>query len=139
MASVKPLTFASLLRRYRRAAGLTQFELATRAGIGVNTISNLERGVRHTPHPETLALLADALQLLPADRAFFEAAARGHAATGLPLGLDPARQPPETIRARWRLPLVGRTHELVLLERHLARQAPPLLVLTGEPGIGKSR
>jgi predicted ATPase len=36
-------------------------------------------------------------------------------------------------------PLVGRARELVLLERHLAGQDPPLLVLAGEPGIGKSR
>src|SRR5438067_6272727 len=36
-------------------------------------------------------------------------------------------------------PFVGRSRELVLLERHLAGEGPPLLLLAGEPGIGKSR
>ncbi|HEX9069737.1 MAG TPA: ATP-binding protein [Ktedonobacterales bacterium] len=36
-------------------------------------------------------------------------------------------------------PLVGRTQERALLVRHLAGEGPPLLLLTGEPGIGKSR
>lgn len=139
MTSVNPLTFASLLRRSRRAAGLTQFELATRAGIGVDTVSALERGVRQTPHTETVALLADALQLAPADRAFFEATARGHAVTHVPLGSDPTQQPPVILGAKRQAPLVGRAHELAVLERHLTRQAPPLLMLAGEPGIGKSR
>src|SRR5262249_14411721 len=35
--------------------------------------------------------------------------------------------------------LVGRVPELVVLTRHLAGEGPPLLVLVGEPGIGKSR
>jgi predicted ATPase len=36
-------------------------------------------------------------------------------------------------------PLVGRQRELALLGRHLAGQGPPLLLLAGEPGIGKTR
>jgi transcriptional regulator with XRE-family HTH domain len=141
MANVQPPTFASVLRRYRRTAGLTQLALAERAGIGVNTISALERDVRHTPHAETLALLADALELAPADRAYFEAIARGYATDQrLTLsGLVPARRPPETTSALWRLPLVGRTYELALLARHLAGEGPPILVLAGEPGIGRTR
>jgi tetratricopeptide (TPR) repeat protein len=37
------------------------------------------------------------------------------------------------------LPLVGRVEELRLLEQHLAGDGPPLLLLAGEPGIGKTR
>src|SRR5206468_2554506 len=33
----------------------------------------------------------------------------------------------------------GRTRELALLERHLAGEGPPVLLLAGEPGIGKTR
>jgi tetratricopeptide (TPR) repeat protein len=36
-------------------------------------------------------------------------------------------------------PLVGRTPELALLEAHLDGAGPPVLLLAGEPGIGKSR
>jgi hypothetical protein len=35
--------------------------------------------------------------------------------------------------------LVGRAHELALLERHLAGQGPPVVLLAGEPGIGETR
>src|SRR5262249_30674177 len=37
------------------------------------------------------------------------------------------------------LPLVGRERDLAALDRHLRGTGPPLLVLAGEPGIGKSR
>src|SRR5262249_59547647 len=73
-------TFGSLLRRHRRAAGLTQQELAERAGISEDTISNIERGVPHVPRRETLELLAEALRLAPEDRTTFLDAA--HAARG---------------------------------------------------------
>ncbi len=36
-------------------------------------------------------------------------------------------------------PLVSRGRELTLLDRHLAGEGPPVLLLAGEPGIGKSR
>ena len=38
--------FGDLLRRYRTAAGLTQEELAERAGLSTRGISDLERGAR---------------------------------------------------------------------------------------------
>jgi predicted ATPase len=37
------------------------------------------------------------------------------------------------------MPLIGRATELTLLERHLLPAGPPVLLLTGEPGIGKTR
>ena len=79
----RPSPFGVLLRRQRQAAALTQEELAERAHLSWRTISDLERGRKHTPRPDTLALLADALALLPAERAAFEAAAcRPAPATG---------------------------------------------------------
>ena len=69
-----------------------------------------------------MGLLADALGLAVPERTTFAAAARR-------LG-DPAPSP---------APLVGRVRELALLERHLAGLGPPVLLLAGEPGIGKSR
>ena len=44
LATTSP-TFAGLLRRYRRERGLTQEELAERAGLAARTISDLERGL----------------------------------------------------------------------------------------------
>ncbi|WIG61135.1 MAG: oligopeptide ABC transporter, periplasmic oligopeptide-binding protein OppA [Ktedonobacterales bacterium] len=76
MAAPSLVTFADLLRRYRTAAGLTQEELAEEAGLSVDAISTLERGVRRAPRKDTVALLADALDLGPDDRAAFALAAR---------------------------------------------------------------
>src|SRR5947208_14649018 len=70
------VTFAALLKRYRVAAGLTQEELADRAGLSVRGISNLERGVRRLPQHATIGLLAEALHLTGPGRATFEASAR---------------------------------------------------------------
>jgi len=135
MAAVPSPTFGTLLRRYRLAAGLTQEELAAEAGLSPRGIADLERGARTQPRKETIHLLAEALHLSPQDRAQLEAAARARA-------VPPAPAPPTRLLPRSGLvpaaPLVGRTQELSLLERHLA-EGPPLLLLVGEPGIGKSR
>ncbi len=48
------------LRHQRRAAGLTQEELAALSGLGVRTIGDLERGVR-SPYPRSLRLVTSAL------------------------------------------------------------------------------
>jgi transcriptional regulator with XRE-family HTH domain len=62
-ANDAPPTFGKLLRRYRVAAGLTQEELAERAGLSVRGIADLERGVRRKPYPASLRRLAAGLGL----------------------------------------------------------------------------
>jgi tetratricopeptide (TPR) repeat protein len=52
-----PTRFGAVLRRHRTAAGLTQEELAERAGLSVDAIGSLERGARRAPHQETVELL----------------------------------------------------------------------------------
>jgi predicted ATPase/class 3 adenylate cyclase len=76
MAVVPSLAFGTLLRRWRKAAGLTQEELAERAGLSARGISDLERGLKHRPHRDTVQLLADALQLTDQGRSTFETAGR---------------------------------------------------------------
>ncbi|HVA91691.1 MAG TPA: helix-turn-helix transcriptional regulator [Chloroflexota bacterium] len=56
-----PVPFGQLLVRARRAAGLTQEELAERAGVSWRAVSDLKRGARQTRRRDTLAMLADAL------------------------------------------------------------------------------
>jgi len=70
------LLFGDLLRRLRRAAGLTQEELGARAGLSVRGLSDLERGVNRAPRRDTVLALSDALSLTPADRGALQAAAR---------------------------------------------------------------
>lgn len=57
------VAFGMLLRRFRRASGLSQEELAERAGVGVRTICDLERGQRTRPYRQTVVALAEALGL----------------------------------------------------------------------------
>src|SRR6516164_7100265 len=76
MSAAPMPTFGMLLRRYRRAAGLTQEELAERAGLSPEGISALERGVNRAPRKDTVELLAEALALPERDRAVLENAAR---------------------------------------------------------------
>jgi predicted ATPase/class 3 adenylate cyclase len=74
--TVRTTTFADLLRRHRRSAGLTQEELAEAAGLSVRAVSDLERGLRRSPHKDTVGMLADALHLTDPERTAFEATAR---------------------------------------------------------------
>jgi tetratricopeptide (TPR) repeat protein/transcriptional regulator with XRE-family HTH domain len=124
-------SFGRLLKQYRRSAELTQEALAERAGYSAIYLRKLERGERF-PLSFTVEALADALRLAPADRARLQAAARL---------APPARQARQAAAesAGDGSPLVGRSAELSQVKEHLAGNGPPLLVLAGEPGIGKTR
>jgi tetratricopeptide (TPR) repeat protein/transcriptional regulator with XRE-family HTH domain len=56
-------SFGVLLRRYRLASGLSQEELAQRAGLSVRALANMERGRTKRPYKRSVRLLADALAL----------------------------------------------------------------------------
>jgi len=51
------------LKKYRRIAGLTQEQLASKSGVDVTLISRLERGQRLKARYETIVRLARALNL----------------------------------------------------------------------------
>ncbi len=88
MAERPDVSFDELLARHRKAAGLTQEELAVAAGVSTRTVSDLERGLTTRPHKHTTRRLASALNLTGHPRDDFEAAARrlslvtGHSAAG---------------------------------------------------------
>lgn len=67
--------FARSLLLYRRAAGLTQEELAERPGLSVPTISDMERGRARGPQRRSVATLADGLGLTRDEAVRFQAAA----------------------------------------------------------------
>jgi predicted ATPase/class 3 adenylate cyclase len=79
MANRAETSFSEVLRHHRQAAGLTQAELAERAGLSWRGLNDLERGVRRRPRRDTVTLLAKALGLAESERVSFEAAARGSA------------------------------------------------------------
>src|SRR3954470_3808925 len=72
-------SFGAQLKALREAAGLTQEELATIAGLSVHAVSALERGERRRPHVETVRALSAAFDLTGAARDTFAAIARAPA------------------------------------------------------------
>src|SRR5436309_1599248 len=74
-------SFAGHLKALREAAGFTQEELATIAGLSVHAVSALERGERRRPHLETVRALSAALDLTGPRRDALLASARAPADT----------------------------------------------------------
>jgi predicted ATPase/DNA-binding XRE family transcriptional regulator len=119
--------FGDRLRTYRAAAGLTQEELAERAGLSRRGIADLERGARRSPHPQTVRRLGMALGLDAGGLAALLAArhslrpSRGSGFTPLPV---PAPS------------FLGRARELADARRLIQATR---LTLVGTGGVGKTR
>ena len=129
--------FGGRLRRLREAAGLTQEELASRAGLTAKAVSALERGERKRPYPHTVRSLADALGLTEEERGDLQSAIprRG---TETASQVIPASVPEPTLPGP-RTPLVGREQELAEIGLFLRDRGVRLLTLTGTGGVGKTR
>jgi transcriptional regulator with XRE-family HTH domain len=126
-------SFAELLRQHRLALGLTQAQLAERAGLSGRGISDLERGAKQAPRATTVQLLVRALGLPDAEAAVLLRASRA-----------PKHAGPETRPApdRHNLPaqltsFVGRDREVREVAALLGDHR--LVTLTGAGGVGKTR
>lgn len=153
----EPAGFGELVRRYRGAAGLTQEELADRAGMSVRAVSDIERGRTTRPHRNSVVLLAEALGLTGASAEAFTSAAGTaddsvRAATLGVTGPGPlapsAGSAQERIVAPQQLPaglpfFAGRAAELDVLTslRRRAGVMPGAVmtaVISGTAGVGKT-
>jgi len=117
-----PPTCGQLLQRYRVLAGLTQEELAGRAGYSGNYIGKLEQDQRKLP-AAAADRLAAVLGLADQDMAALRA----------------ARERREGHRGPSARLLAGRDAEMAQIRQFLAGAGPPVLLLAGEPGMGKTR
>ncbi|MFJ1709347.1 helix-turn-helix domain-containing protein [Kitasatospora sp. NPDC088346] len=139
--------FAARLHALRTGAGLSQERLAQAAGLSVRALSDLERGRSRGPQRRTVQALATALELDDAAAAELEHAAglgrpRPHS------GVGPAT-PPETPPARHHALQLPRDlgdftarslplDRLRALVEHLDPAHPPVAVVSGQPGLGKT-
>jgi len=88
--------FGARLRWLREAAGLSQEELASRAGLSTKAVSMLERGQRKRPYPYTVRSLADALELSEGERAVLTGAIPGRSGDAL-VPVEAAATPPSAL------------------------------------------
>lgn len=128
-------SFAALLRRYRRRAGLSQEELAARALVSTRAVSDLERGVNTRPRRHTAVALAEGLGLAGEERSAFERYARPDT--------EHAGDPGTRVAPRAKAPHPvdsyvddERLDDLLALVRNPANR---LITLIGPGGAGKTR
>ncbi|MEU8259622.1 helix-turn-helix domain-containing protein [Micromonospora sp. NPDC048999] len=144
-----------LLRGHRLAAGLTQAELAGRAGVGVRTVRDLERGRSARPQRTTVDLLADALGLAGDARQAFRAAARPAPVVPRPGGRHLAGDVPRPAARHLPVtgsaapgfgtpialpqpgPLIGRDRDVAEVAALLSAERP-VVSLVGLAGVGKT-
>jgi len=136
-AQAQARRFGDLLREYRRAAELTQEELAERVGVSPRSISEMERGGAHVPRRDTVALLATALGLSGPQREALEALVHERRRQSTAAPLEPVSQRPKHNLPRLLTSFVGRELELADLAPLVASSL--LLTLVGAGGVGKTR
>jgi predicted ATPase/transcriptional regulator with XRE-family HTH domain len=129
-ADAEEARFGGLLRRHRQSAGLSQEDLAGRAGLSVDAVAALERGRRRAPRPLTARMLAKALSLEGLHRSEFLRVAAGASTDGAIRSTPPPASPTE---------LIGRSTELGDVIIRLTQTPTRLLTLTGPGGVGKTR
>ncbi|GAB3838798.1 helix-turn-helix domain-containing protein [Dactylosporangium cerinum] len=135
--------FGALVRAHRRRLGLTQDELATKAGLSVRSIVKLEGGRIAVPRPPTVRLLAEVFGLTGTDAEDFRRTAAGvdtGSTAALPApaaGRVPAQLPPDVST------FTGRAAQLAALDAMAAEAADQptavfVAVVTGPAGAGKT-
>ncbi len=130
-------SFGARLRRLREAAGLTQEELASRAGLSSDAVSRLERGQRKHPYLHTVRALADALDLSENQRDALIASVpkRAGMISSPPAGREDAVPTLPMLPAS----LIGRERDTAAVRLLLQSGDAPLITLTGPGGVGKTR
>jgi predicted ATPase/DNA-binding XRE family transcriptional regulator len=134
------VTLAELVRQFRSDARLSQEDLAERAGLSPQTVSNIERGIAPSPRAITLSLLAEALGLDVDKKERLTASIRRQPA-GLPPPLQVAE--PFAVRGIRRLPpgpvrFIGREKELAACRALLGDADVRLVTVLGGAGVGKT-
>jgi predicted ATPase/DNA-binding XRE family transcriptional regulator len=138
MPSTVKSTFGTLLREYRTRAGLSQEDLAERAGLSRRGISDLERGARRDPHLGTVRRLSEALGLDPGGQAVLIESARAVSAAAFSPAASTLSASKTNLPHEWGT-LIGRERDIADITELLQRENVGLVTLTGAGGSGKTR
>ena len=142
-----PITFGEWLRQSRNELRLTREEFARRVGCSVSALRKIEDGERR-PSSQIAELMANCLNIPPAERSTFVKVARGELSVDR---LSPVSKPiagpsvssasttPRTNLPVLPTPLIGRQREVEELSQLLRDPHCRLLTLVGPGGIGKTR
>jgi predicted ATPase/DNA-binding XRE family transcriptional regulator len=133
MKPAPPVSFGAHLKSLREAAGFTQEELASIAGLSVHAVSALERGERRRPQFDTVRSLSSALELPAPVRDALLASAR------LPGSAPAANEPAGPSMPLPLTTLVGREDDVATLRQWLTDPDVRLITLIGPGGVGKTR
>jgi predicted ATPase/DNA-binding XRE family transcriptional regulator len=133
MKLAPPVSFGAHLKSLREAAGFTQEELASIAGLSVHAVSALERGERRRPQFDTVRSLSSALELPAPVRDALLASAR------LPGSAPAANEPAGPSMPLPLTTLVGREDDVATLRQWLTDPDVRLITLIGPGGVGKTR
>jgi len=140
---VSDFTFGEWLKRQRKAAGLTQEQLAQQVGCAAITLRKIEAEERR-PSEQIAARLAEIFDIPPNEQKNFLKFVRGSVelAPAAPSLASPWNV--SAASARIEIPatvtsLVGRVNELTVVREYLQQSDTRLVTLIGPPGIGKTR
>ncbi|WP_328556888.1 helix-turn-helix domain-containing protein [Streptomyces sp. NBC_00358] len=131
--------FGRQLRALRTHAGLTQEELAHAAGVSVRAVADLERGRAKGPQRRTVQAMAEALGLDADDAQNLERAAQlgrpRPRRSATPPAYNTLALPRDIQDFTARGPALA---ELVTLAENTDPGHPPVVVISGQPGLGKT-
>jgi predicted ATPase/transcriptional regulator with XRE-family HTH domain len=133
--------FGELILRHRLVTGLSQRELAHRAGLSERAVRDLERGATTRPRRHSVRVIAEALGLADAERAAFLAAVGPSPAISQPISGGPGGAVPVPLFTGPEAPqeLIGRAGELWALLDLVMGGRYRIITVTGPGGVGKSR
>jgi tetratricopeptide (TPR) repeat protein/transcriptional regulator with XRE-family HTH domain len=136
---VEGCVFGRAIVAHRLRLGLTQENLAEKAGLSVRSLRELEAGRVRTPRMSSVASLAVALNLHGEERERFCLAAYAETEAARTAPSEGPRQLPADVRA-----FTGRDRELaglddLLTEWTATAESPlPIVAVTGTAGVGKT-
>jgi predicted ATPase/transcriptional regulator with XRE-family HTH domain len=137
------VTFGEWLKRQRKAAGLTQEQLAQQVSCSTITLRKIE-GEERRPSAQIVERLAEIFNIPQNEQSAFLRFARGDWKSTPTTVPEDVPWRVSAVSPRSNLPasltsLIGREHEIASVHEYLWNPSIRLVTLIGPPGIGKTR